>query len=101
MAGGAPGLPDTPWPAMANAKKLSVEVHKFGGASLADGVAFRRVVEIIAGRQGPRVAVVSAPAGVTDLLLGLAGRATGARPAWTARWPSSTAGTWRSCAARP
>src|SRR6185312_7643119 len=77
MAGGAPGLPDTPWPAMANAKKLSVEVHKFGGASLADGAAFRRVVEIIAGRQGPRVAVVSAPAGVTDLLLGLAGRATG------------------------
>jgi aspartokinase/homoserine dehydrogenase 1 len=61
---------------MANGKKLSVEVHKFGGASLADGAAFRRVVEIIAGRQGPRVAVVSAPAGVTDLLLGLATRAT-------------------------
>jgi aspartokinase/homoserine dehydrogenase 1 len=58
-------------------QKLSVEVHKFGGASLADGAAFRRVVEIVAGRRGPRVAVVSAPAGVTDLLLGLATRATG------------------------
>ncbi|HXJ21562.1 MAG TPA: aspartate kinase [Polyangia bacterium] len=58
-------------------QKLSVEVHKFGGASLADGAAFRRVVEIVAGRRGARVAVVSAPAGVTDLLLGLATRATG------------------------
>ncbi|HVY37413.1 MAG TPA: aspartate kinase [Polyangia bacterium] len=61
---------------MGNGKKLSVEVHKFGGASLADGAAFRRVVEILAGRRGPRIAVVSAPAGVTDLLLGLATRAT-------------------------
>ncbi len=61
---------------MGNGKKVSVEVHKFGGASLADGAAFRRVVEILAGRRGPRVAVVSAPAGVTDLLLGLATRAT-------------------------
>ncbi len=58
-------------------QKLSVEVHKFGGASLADGAAFRRVVEIVSGRKGARVAVVSAPAGVTDLLLGLATRATG------------------------
>jgi len=57
-------------------QKLSVEVHKFCGASLADGAAFRRVVEILAGRRGQRVAVVSAPAGVTDLLLGLATRAT-------------------------
>jgi aspartokinase/homoserine dehydrogenase 1 len=57
-------------------QKLSVEVHKFGGASLADGAAFRRVVEIVAGRRGARVAVVSAPAGVTDLLLGMATRAT-------------------------
>ncbi|MFL5305256.1 MAG: bifunctional aspartate kinase/homoserine dehydrogenase I [Polyangia bacterium] len=61
---------------MGNGKKVSVEVHKFGGASLADGAAFRRVVEILAGRRGPRIAVVSAPAGVTDLLLGLATRAT-------------------------
>ncbi len=61
---------------MANGKKLSVEVHKFGGASLADGGAFRRVVDIVAGRRGARIAVVSAPAGITDLLLGLATRAT-------------------------
>ncbi|HVZ87516.1 MAG TPA: aspartate kinase [Polyangia bacterium] len=58
-----------------SAKKLGVEVHKFGGASLADAAAFRRVVQIVKGRKGPRVAVVSAPAGVTDTLLGLATRA--------------------------
>lgn len=61
---------------MAKAKSSGVGVHKFGGASLADGAAFRRVVEIVAGRPGTRVAVVSAPAGVTDLLLSLATRAT-------------------------
>src|SRR4051812_13975580 len=55
--------------------KKPVEVHKFGGASLSDAAAFRRAVEIIKGRSGPRAIVVSAPAGVTDALLGLAGRA--------------------------
>jgi aspartokinase/homoserine dehydrogenase 1 len=58
-----------------NGKKLDVEVHKFGGASLSDGTAYRHAVEIIRGRKGPRVVVVSAPAGVTDVLLGLAARA--------------------------
>ena len=66
---------------MGNGKKLSVEVHKFGGASLADGAAFRHAVDIVAGRRGPAVVVVSAPAGVTDLLLGMATRARGGEDA--------------------
>jgi aspartokinase/homoserine dehydrogenase 1 len=58
-----------------NARRLGIEVHKFGGASLADAAAFRRVVEIVKTRTQPRIVVVSAPAGVTDVLLGLATRA--------------------------
>ena len=57
-------------------KKTAVEVHKFGGASLGDGAAFRHAVSIVQGRQGAApVVVVSAPAGITDVLLGLATRA--------------------------
>jgi aspartate kinase len=52
-----------------------LEVHKFGGASLADPQAVRHAVAIIQGRPGPRVIVVSAMAGVTDLLLEAAERA--------------------------
>jgi len=58
-----------------NARRLGIEIHKFGGASLADAAAFRRVVEIVKTRTQPRIVVVSAPAGVTDILLGLATRA--------------------------
>jgi aspartokinase/homoserine dehydrogenase 1 len=59
-----------------SARKPGPEVHKFGGASLADGAAYRHAAEIIRSRrQGPRAVVVSAPAGVTDVLLGLAARA--------------------------
>src|SRR3954447_5534277 len=58
-----------------NARKLGIEIHKFGGASLADAAAFRRVVEIVKTRTAPRIVVVSAPAGVTDALLGLAKQA--------------------------
>lgn len=49
-----------------------LEVHKFGGASLADAAAIRHAVAIIRDRSFPRVIVVSAMAGVTDLLLGVA-----------------------------
>ena len=52
-----------------------LEVHKFGGASLADAAAVRHAVSILQGRPGPRVVVVSAMAGVTDLLLEAAARA--------------------------
>ena len=55
--------------------KPAIEVHKFGGASLDGGAAFARAIQIILGRTGPRVVVVSAPAGVTDALLALATRA--------------------------
>ena len=61
---------------MSPKRGISIEVHKFGGASLADGAAYRRAAEIVRGRGGRRVAVVSAPAGVTDALLALAVRAT-------------------------
>jgi aspartokinase/homoserine dehydrogenase 1 len=44
-------------------------IHKFGGASLADATAIRGAVAIIARQPAPRVIVVSALAGVTDLLL--------------------------------
>ena len=56
-------------------KKTAVEVHKFGGASLGDGAAFRHAVTIVQGRRAAPVVVVSAPAGITDVLLGLATRA--------------------------
>lgn len=52
-----------------------LEVHKFGGASLADAAAIRHAVAIIRDRAFPRVVVVSAMAGVTDLLLGVAAAA--------------------------
>ena len=58
-----------------NARRMGIEIHKFGGASLADAAAFRRVVEIVKTRTAPRIVVVSAPAGVTDTLLGLAKQA--------------------------
>lgn len=51
-------------------------IHKFGGASLADAAAIRGAVAIIRSRPAPRVVVVSALAGVTDLLLGVLSRAT-------------------------
>ncbi|HEY5091497.1 MAG TPA: hypothetical protein VIK30_16065, partial [Polyangia bacterium] len=58
-----------------SAKKAVIEVHKFGGASLSDAVAFRRAVQIVKGRTAARAVVVLAPAGVTDVLLSLAVRA--------------------------
>ncbi len=58
------------------AKRPVVEVHKFGGASLTDAASYKNAVAIIRGRKAQRAIVVSAPAGVTDALLGLAGRAT-------------------------
>ena len=48
-------------------------VLKFGGAALADGGGIQRVGAILASRGGPRpVAVVSAAAGVTELLIQVA-----------------------------
>lgn len=51
-------------------------MHKFGGASLADSAAVRHAVNIIRRhRQEPTVVVVSAMAGTTDALLGVAQQA--------------------------
>jgi aspartokinase/homoserine dehydrogenase 1 len=52
------------------------QVHKFGGASLADAAAVRHAVDIIRRhRAEPTVVVVSAMAGTTDALLALAQQA--------------------------
>lgn len=56
-------------------KRPAPEIHKFGGASLADVSAFRHAIDIVHKRTGPRVVVCSAPSGVTDVLLGMARRA--------------------------
>jgi aspartate kinase len=47
-------------------------VLKFGGTSVADADAIARLVSIVRARGGPRTVVVSALAGVTDGLLGIA-----------------------------
>ncbi|HEV8363886.1 MAG TPA: bifunctional aspartate kinase/homoserine dehydrogenase I [Gemmatimonadaceae bacterium] len=48
-------------------------VHKFGGASLANGAAMSHATRVIASQpRGPRVVVVSAMAGVTDALIAAA-----------------------------
>ncbi|MBK8004630.1 MAG: bifunctional aspartate kinase/homoserine dehydrogenase I [Gemmatimonadetes bacterium] len=52
-----------------------LDIHKFGGASLADAAAVRHAASLIQGWPGPRAVVVSAMAGVTDLLLDVAARA--------------------------
>ncbi len=53
-------------------------VHKFGGASLADGTAVRHAVEVVRSLPGPHAVVVSAMAGVTDALLAVAAKARSA-----------------------
>ena len=55
-------------------------VMKFGGTSVADEEAIRRLIAIVreeAARTGPPVVVVSAMSKVTDQLLGMAGEAAG------------------------
>jgi aspartate kinase len=51
------------------AAERPLEVWKFGGASLSDAAAVRRAVGMAREHRGPLVIVVSAMAGVTDLLL--------------------------------
>ena len=57
------------------AKRLTCEIHKFGGASLADEHAVSHAASLVAGLKGRQVVVASAMAGVTDLLLAGAARA--------------------------
>jgi aspartate kinase len=56
-------------------------VLKFGGTSVADAEAIRRVAAIVSARRGARVVVVSALAGVTDALLQIAEVAAADEPA--------------------
>src|SRR6185503_4406249 len=86
LARGPVGRPAPPVirsrPTMAR-RSADIEVHKFGGASLADAAAFRRAIGIVRGRRARCVVVVSAPSGVTDALLevtrrGVAGDVAGA-----------------------
>src|SRR3954462_4889252 len=52
------------------------QVHKFGGASLADSAAVQHAVALIRSfRREPTIVVVSAMAGVTDALLDVARQA--------------------------
>ena len=48
---------------------MTITVHKFGGASLADAAAVAHAVEIVSAQPPGAVIVVSALAGVTDALL--------------------------------
>ncbi len=57
--------------------------HKFGGTSLADAACMRQVARVLAARAGEsQVVVVSAMAGVTDVLTRLVDDACGDRPGW-------------------
>jgi aspartokinase/homoserine dehydrogenase 1 len=58
----------------------SLQVWKFGGASLADAAAVRHAVALIRDHEGPLVVVASALAGITDLLLGGARRSVEGEP---------------------
>src|SRR3989454_909888 len=72
FAGPKQRSPDRPMPRTAR----PIEIHKFGGASLASGAAIAQAVAIVrARRPAPVVVVVSAMAGVTDALLDLAAAA--------------------------
>src|SRR6185369_14347205 len=51
------------------ARKMSVEVYKFGGVAVGDADAIRAAVEHVRGAQSKLVVVVSAAAGITDRLL--------------------------------
>jgi len=53
----------------------TLEIYKFGGASVADATAISRAVSIIKAQRGPLVVVVSAMAHVTDALLEIAAQA--------------------------
>ncbi len=61
-------------------RRPRLEVWKFGGASLADAAAVRHAVSLIKAHRGPLVVVVSALAGVTDLLLDGARRSVAGDP---------------------
>ncbi len=56
-------------------RQIACSIHKFGGAALADAGSIERAAQIFRAEGGPKVAVVSAMAGVTDALLEVGARA--------------------------
>jgi len=60
---------------MKTRKSRLPEVYKFGGASLADGAAYKHAAGISKACAAPLAVVCSAPAGATDLLLAVADHA--------------------------
>jgi aspartokinase/homoserine dehydrogenase 1 len=60
---------------------LVPEIHKFGGASLANADAMRHAISLLEKMAVPVVAVVSAMAGVTDALLAIARKAAAGQKA--------------------
>jgi aspartokinase/homoserine dehydrogenase 1 len=73
----------------ATRRRPRLEVWKFGGASIADAAAVRRAVSLVRAHRGPLVVVVSALAGVTDLLLDGGRRSAAGEPAAAARAAAS------------
>ena len=61
-------------PTPTRARRRTVAIHKFGGASVSNGAALKHAAGIVAGARkgGPLVVVVSAMAGVTDALIAAA-----------------------------
>ena len=70
---------------MGNPGGAPLEVWKFGGASLAAAAEIQKATALIARHEGPLVVVVSALAGITDLLLEGAAHAAACRQAEAAR----------------
>jgi len=58
-------------------------VWKFGGTSVADAACLREMARIVAGAPAPPVVVVSAMAGTTDRLVGIAETIQAGSPAWS------------------
>ena len=58
-------------------------VWKFGGTSVADAARLREMARIVAGAPAPPVVVVSAMAGTTDRLVGIAETIQAGSPAWS------------------
>jgi bifunctional aspartokinase / homoserine dehydrogenase 1 len=59
--------------------------HKFGGTSLANGAGYRQATSIVSGQPQRQAVVVSAAAGVTDLLIQLVGTAGQRDNSWELR----------------
>jgi aspartokinase len=77
-----------------------LEIHKFGGASLADADAVGRAASLLQNAT-PAVVVVSAMAGVTDALLAIAQKSAAAPSSAPTGLTSSFSGSDRSGVSGP